>query len=193
MPSHLGVRSVVALIMLAGPSKPVTGEEAGRPAVAVQVFNHARVPAETLTRAQAHVARIYRGTGVEVLWTDAAGTDAPGRFAIKLIIKPKASGSRVMGTAIGDTRGAGGTAFVYRDRVLDVAHERDLVDARVLAYAMAHEMGHLLLPYPAHATTGMMRAEWDSEDFRHIATGWLRFTPVQASAIRAKASGCCGR
>ena len=104
--------------------------------------------------------------GVEVLWTDAPATNAHGRFVIHLIIRPKASRPRMMGNALGDSHGTGGTAFVYRDRVLDVARARDLEVARVLAYAMAHEMGHLLLPYPSHAITGIMQADWDGARFR---------------------------
>jgi hypothetical protein len=56
---------------------------------------------------------------------------------------------------------------------------------------MAHEMGHLLLPAPAHAPSGIMRAAWDGDDLRHIANGSLQFTPAQQTAIRVKASTCC--
>jgi hypothetical protein len=61
----------------------------------------------------------------------------------------------------------------------------------VLAYAIAHEIGHLLLPEPAHSPFGIMRADWDGDDLRHIASGSLQFTAGQADAIRAKVSGCC--
>jgi hypothetical protein len=96
-----------------------------------------------------------------------------------------------MGTAIGEIHETGGSAFVFYDRVLTSAHDREQDVARVLAYAMAHEMGHLLLPPPAHSPVGIMRSEWDSDDLRHIASGSLQFTALQANAIRAKASGCC--
>jgi hypothetical protein len=57
-----------------------------------------------------------------------------------------------------------------------------------LAYAMAHEIGHLLLPAPSHAISGIMNADWDGHDFRDMAAGGLRFTAAQANAIRARAS-----
>ena len=148
MAGHLGFRSFLAAIMLTGLGDPVAGEPAGPPTIVVEVFDHAGVSAETLTRAKHDVSRIYRDLGVEVLWTDAAAKDAHGRFIIHLMIRPNASRPRVMGKALGDSHDTGGTAFVYRDRVVDVARGRDLAVARVLAYAMAHEMGHLLLPYP---------------------------------------------
>jgi hypothetical protein len=98
---------------------------------------------------------------------------------------------RVMGIALGDRHDVGGSAFVFRDRVTHVARERQQDVARVLGYAMAHEMGHLLLPYPAHSTNGIMRAEWNGDDLRHIADGSMLFTPAQATLIRAQAAGCC--
>jgi hypothetical protein len=60
-----------------------------------------------------------------------------------------------------------------------------------LAYAMAHEMGHLLLPFPAHADAGIMRSGWNGDDLRHMANGSLQFTPAQTAALRLKASTCC--
>jgi hypothetical protein len=111
---------------------------------------------------------------------------AHGRFVIHLIVRPKAARHRMMGSALGDSRNTSGTAFVYRDRVVDVARSRNVDVPRLLAYAMAHEMAHLLLPYPSHAATGTMHADWSGDEFRDIAAGLLRFAPTQASAIRAK-------
>lgn len=188
MAGHRGFRSLVAAIMLAGLSDAVAGEEAGRPTIIVELFDHAGLSAATLTQAKNDVSRIYGDVGVEVLWTDVAGKDAHGRFVIHLMIRPRAARPRVMGSAFSNPHGTGGTAFVYRDRVLDVARSRDVDVARVLAYAMAHEMGHLLLPYPSHAAAGIMHADWDGDELRDMAAGSLRFTPAQANAIRAKAS-----
>ena len=187
MAGHLGVQSVVAAIILAGLSHPVVGEEAGRPTIVVAVFDHAGIPADTLAQAKTDVSRIYGDVGVDVLWTDAAASDAHGRFVIRLIVREKAARPRMMGNALGDSRNTSGTAFVYRDRVVDVARSRSVDVPRLLAYAMAHEMAHLLLPYPSHAATGIMHADWSGEEFRDIAAGLLRFAPTQASAIRAKA------
>jgi hypothetical protein len=90
-----------------------------------------------------------------------------------------------------ETHETGGTAFVFYDRVLRSAHDRHQDIARVLASAMAHEMGHLLLPASAHSPSGIMRADWDGDDLRRIASGSLQFTAAQVDAIRVKVSGCC--
>jgi len=187
MARHLGFWSLVAAIILTALGRPVAGADLTQAGVVVEVYDHAGVSVETLTRAKSDVSRIYADMGVEVLWTGAPATNAHGRFVIHLIIRPKASRPRMMGNALGDSRGTGGTAFVYHERVLHVARARDLEVARVLAYAMAHEMGHLLLPYPSHSIAGIMQADWDGHDFRDMAAGSLAFTPAEASAIRARA------
>ncbi|PYQ76467.1 MAG: hypothetical protein DMG04_03735 [Acidobacteria bacterium] len=37
----------------------------------------------------------------------------------------------------------------------------------MLALAMAHEIGHVLLPPPGHSTSGIMRPTRDGDDIRH--------------------------
>jgi hypothetical protein len=177
------------MLGLAGQAQP-----AGRPSVAVVAYNQAGVAADILTRAKIEIARIYGEAGVEVIWMDPAAVEPAGRFAMRLLLRPHAvnASGLVMGTAIGDVHNTGGSAFVFYDRVLQSAHERRQDVAGVLAYAVAHEMGHLLLPSPAHSELGIMRADWDGDDLRRISTGVLQFTAVQMSAIRVKASTCCG-
>ena len=145
MARRLEFRSL-GMIVLTALSQPIAAGEAGRPAIVVEVFDHAGLSVETLTQAKGEASRIYRDVGVEILWTNAE--NAQGRFVNRLIIRPTPPCPRMMGNALGNSHGTGGTAFVYRDRVLDVARSRNLEVARVLAYTMAHEMGHLLLPYP---------------------------------------------
>ena len=167
-------------------------EAASRPSIAVVAYNQAAVTADTLTRAKAEISRIYGEAGVDVIWVDHAAGEQAGTFTIRLLIRRAVTvpGS-VMGSVAGDTHETGGLASVFYDRALQSAHQRRQDVARVLAYAVAHEMGHLLLPYPAHAPSGIMRAAWDGDDLRHMADGSLQFTPAQQTAIHLKASTCC--
>ena len=97
----------------------------------------------------------------------------------------------VLGTVLGSANEQQGTAFVFYEPVLRLVHtgERDV--AQVLGYAMAHEIGHLLLPGPAHASTGIMHEGWDTDDVRRIVSGALAFTSAQDVLIRAKLDSCC--
>ena len=54
----------------------------------------------------------------------------------------------------------------------------------MLAYVIAHEIGHLLLPGNAHSPTGVMQAGWDKALVHDAARGSLTFTEAQAARIR---------
>jgi hypothetical protein len=188
MAAHRHVARAFTVVILAGSGDLAEAAETGSATIVVKLSNQAGVAGGTLAEAQSQVSRIYADVGVEVLWTDAAAAHADGRFVVNLMIRTKPPRPRMMGHAFGDARDTGGTAFVYRDRVEEVARARDVDPATVLAFAMAHEMGHLLLPAPSHAVAGIMRANWDGQNFRDMAARSLRFTPVQGNAIRVKAS-----
>jgi hypothetical protein len=105
----------------------------------------------------------------------------------------------VAATALGATPSTpeyrGLMAYVFYNRVeriarmyLNTSRKRgnyDIDNVTVLAHAMAHEIGHLLLPY-GHAATGLMRAEWDAKDLRLAVHGRLNFTTQEAELIRAR-------
>jgi hypothetical protein len=188
--SFIGIGAVIAMTF-AGTHTAASGEHPVL--LAVVVYNQAAVPLEVLKKARGTISSIYREADVNVMWIDPASAAAGANFTIRLLIRPRAINAQrsLMGSALGDTHETGGSAFVYYDRVLRSAHERQQDVVGVLAYAMAHEMGHLLLPAPAHAPSGIMRGAWDGDDLRHIASGSLKFTPAQQAAIRMKALTTC--
>jgi len=55
----------------------------------------------------------------------------------------------------------------------------------VLAYASAHEVGHLLLRTQAHALRGPMKGAWDRSDDQAIAQNDFRFNTLNALAQKA--------
>ena len=55
--------------------------------------------------------------------------------------------------------------------------------ALLLGLAIAHEVGHLLLPHNSHSHRGIMRARWDRRDLEFAAAD-LVFTAQQAKSIR---------
>jgi predicted SprT family Zn-dependent metalloprotease len=56
--------------------------------------------------------------------------------------------------------------------------------ADVMGGVVAHEIGHLLLGSHAHASTGIMRAQWRGEDLHKLVKGELLFTAEQAAQMR---------
>jgi hypothetical protein len=76
-------------------------------------------------------------------------------------------------------------AYVFFDRVREFADRGHLDAWIVLGCAIAHELGHLLLPVNAHAADGIMRARWDSHLIGR-AGGFLSFAPDQARLLRMR-------
>jgi hypothetical protein len=122
-------------------------------------------------------------------------SNSTGTFVIQMMIRRRASEpASAAESVMGMTPEAGengGTASVFYDQVLRMAHHYRQPVEELLAIAVAHEMGHVLLPPPGHAPTGIMRPVWDGRDIRHAVLGSLTFTPTQAALIQAKVSGCC--
>jgi hypothetical protein len=139
------------------------------------------------------VEQPFVDAGVSLTWTDVR---VPGTFPIHVIIRrepgggPGGSSPSAFGTTIGDDHSQGGSSFIFYDRVLKFAHAHARGVDVILAYAIAHEFGHVLLPAPAHTKDELMKAEWSDDDLRHLAGAW-HFTPSQKAAMQFKLSSCC--
>ena len=154
----------------------------------VVVHNTAAVPDDTLASARTEVERIFATVSVTIAWVTAI---EPGTFGIQVTLRrqpgggPGAMAPSALGTTVGDDHRQGGSSFVFYERVLRFAHDhRRSVDV-ILAYAIAHEMGHVLLPAPAHTATGLMKAQWSDDDIRHLASDPQLFTVGQTALIRS--------
>jgi hypothetical protein len=53
----------------------------------------------------------------------------------------------------------------------------------VLGYAIAHELGHVLLHSDAHARTGLMKGTWSEPDWQRAAVRVIAFSPAEAQQI----------
>ncbi len=76
-------------------------------------------------------------------------------------------------------------ATIFHDRVLTVAQRADLDYRVLLGRAMAHEIGHLLLPASGHSMTGLMRGVWtDAELTLNRREDWT-FAPAERKRLQA--------
>jgi len=157
------------------------------------LHNHAQIPRPIVSRAEEEVSRVYKQVGVTTVWVDGhAALHPAGRdLELMVIINSQAGDQRpfagdVMGRAPGSPLEQGRIAFAFYDPVERFARTYRVDVAVVLGYVMAHEIGHLLLPFGTHSETGVMRARWDSPQARHAIMGRLQFTPEQAEFIRKK-------
>jgi hypothetical protein len=164
----------------------------------------APIPPTALRQAKTAVVRIYRIAGVQVVWQGCISTaeDTPSDpaegasrrcpLALTIVILPRSMTERLqpdedtMGMAPGTATERGQRAYVFYDRIDETSHFFSADLGQVLGHAIAHEIGHLLLPYPAHSRTGLMRSTWVSKDFQDLARGAFVLTAEQAALLRSR-------
>lgn len=61
---------------------------------------------------------------------------------------------------------------------------------RLLAWSLAHEIGHYLLATPRHTTTGLMRRAFLPEDLIGVREAAVSLTPVESGRLQAWAAAC---
>jgi hypothetical protein len=92
-----------------------------------------------------------------------------------------------LGDALVDTASADAIlATVYLDRVVRVAKAARMDTRTLLGYAIAHELGHLLLASSSHNTRGLMRPIWRDEELRSARSADWSFTAQEIAAIRRR-------
>jgi hypothetical protein len=112
---------------------------------------------------------------------------AANEVAIRFVRLPHAAAQDLvtLGDSLVDTRlRVGSLATIYVDRVATLASRCQVEMQTLLARAVAHEIGHLLLGTTAHASTGLMRAAWSQAAIRRTDTTDWTFTTPDARALR---------
>ena len=151
------------------------------PAIHLQMDNDADVPAAILRNSQDQVARIFADAGLGVEWTETGP-----RFTVQIVASALGyarASSPVMGVALRKPDGA--TAQIFFNQVQGFARTCHVDVSTLLAYVIAHEIGHLLLPRMPHSATGLMKADWDKALVREATAGSLTFTDAQIKRILA--------
>ena len=172
----------------------VTAEAAERAAsrITILVYNYAGMPADTLTRAEGEMARIFHHTGVDAIWRDCLldfrskndPCPAPSpltpalRFQSQFQLVPDAVHLSTVGFSVGYF------ATVSVDYAEELARAGMGALHEVLAHIAAHELGHILLPGNAHAVSGIMKAAFSLDDWALARQGRLFFAPKQAEFMR---------
>ena len=86
----------------------------------------------------------------------------------------------------GDAATPGFVASVFYHRVESLAVELGCARAVILGYAMAHEIGHLLLGTSSHSPQGIMRGQWTEKELLSASAGRFGFFPQQGAKMRAE-------
>jgi hypothetical protein len=175
------------------------GAELAMLPLTVRVYDSAGLPEATRTAALGIAGAALAGAHIDTVWRRCdvihgnLGCDAPlssGELVIRIVGIPAVQPNTrwlVLGNALLERpSGEGRLATIYANRVEVLAHAATVDVARLLGYAIAHELGHLLLATADHSRHGLMRAVWSDERVRRALDEDWRFTDREIAAIRGR-------
>jgi hypothetical protein len=183
-----GRRSLVAGVALAGVLGGVPVDGRDDVAVTVHAENYAAVPPGDWDLVTREVEDIYRAAGVTLKWAGPLRVpmrevprDGVRRVALVVlnIQEPFAGSARDTADVLGRAAPELSRAWVFANRVTEITKAGSIDADLLLARAVAHEIGHLLLGSMDHAPGGIMRAGLPLE-----VVGFFRFSEEQATRIR---------
>jgi hypothetical protein len=179
--------------------------------ITLHVYNYAHVTEKRWLEAKKQATAIFRKAGVETVWRHvplspenrtSVNQIQPPSFNssplhLRIYLIPRSRAKRMeerLGLAKDNVFGLtprtpdgrpGRLAYVFYHRIREFVVERTIFEqeALLLGLAIAHEIGHLLLPHNSHSRSGIMRARWDRQDLRFAAAD-LVFTAQQAKSIQ---------
>jgi hypothetical protein len=171
-------------------------EAAGNSGITIRFFNYAHVPAKILNSAKDRITAIYQITGIGMNWIECpVGDQDPSAYAactevwdathLFLHLLPKATKTTKV-EKVGESLLGARMAKIYWDRVREQAVRLQVEPEWILAYVIAHEVGHLLLGSNSHSPTGIMAGKWGREEIINISQFGLNFASQQAELIRAE-------
>jgi hypothetical protein len=181
----------------------LSAERPAQPHITVWVYNYAGIDGEALARAKEEAGRILVQAGIEAAWVDcprmASEVDRhpdcvglPKFLGLVLRLRPGVAPktlvgrSSVFGYALLPEGGGFGTyADVYAGGADLLANGSESLSGVMLGHLMAHELGHLLLGTPDHATAGIMGCPWGRPETEGAAQGRLLFNRGEAKRMRA--------
>lgn len=205
----LAVAMANAYVSVTLGSEPDLGDRnftAAKQHVQIRVFNVARVPRRDLSRAEGEVSRIFAEAQIEVRWVEGALDDdaalvtdqsannttptgcRAARHARELRLQllphaPQGVATGTLGYSL-PCAAFGVDSTIFIDQCEGVTYQSLASFSKVLAYSMAHELGHLLLRSNEHSPTGLMRARWDK-------ASWIRATVAGFTIDREQAQRMC--
>jgi hypothetical protein len=176
--------SCLAAVMVSGGTTPALAETDPAPVLRVILDDRSVGAGPHLARARLVASRIFEAAGVRLVWIPASGATGtePSTIRVVVISGRRANDvvsvpSQVLGLAVKPAN----RIYVRHDRVAVIALSYGLAVGSFEGLVMAHELGHLLLPYSGHAPHGLMSAA-----MRPPRThGLLTFSESEAAAIRA--------
>ena len=182
-----------------GQTLPTTLTPPGTSGIVVRVYEVDVLGAEMKSNALHIAAGTLSAAEITVIWRECplAGVSPAcqgpiaGEFVLRIVRSPAQHHDE--GLPLGDTFVDTSTASavlstVYLDRVARVAAAADVDPAALLGYAIAHEVGHLVMASTDHSRSGLMRPVWSAAELRaRRSTDW-GFTAADIASMANRLS-----
>src|SRR5262245_36055746 len=198
------VGSVAMLVlMIPGAVRADSVEAPSRPLLVIRTYNISQVSRGSLRIGEGSAAAIWKDVTSVVLWLycgvknlepigespRCGQTLASNELILRILTKGEVGDARNVSMGFSTVSRtpedhASILSTVFADVVALVAHAARVDATRLLAYAIAHEIGHLLLNSAQHSNAGLMRALWSSSELQaNRSTDWV-FLSEDAEKMR---------
>ncbi len=162
--------------------------------ITVRLFNRSGLAASPLVEGEKQAEEILQRAGIHVVWLNCPTgiqecIEPPNSTHLVLTILKQGSamgGEDMLGLAVQDAEGSGTYCYVFENKLNQISGQLHTNISRLLGYAMAHELGHLLKGSHSHSTTGVMSALWSRYELEQLARGALAFTLEDASLMQVR-------
>jgi hypothetical protein len=169
-----------------------------QPFITILVSNHSDASRQLILEAESDASQVFERAGLAVDWIN-CGQNAdsssesrclrqvgPNDLVVRIVPRARTLPRWVFGVSF-LSEGVGAYADVFLDHVKGIQEDhKETPLARVVGHVVAHEVGHLLLGTTVHSDTGIMQADWETDQLRKISMGRLLFSPEESRQICAR-------
>jgi hypothetical protein len=159
----------------------------------VRVFNRSGMAVSALEDGETQAVEVLQG--LQVQWSNCSesgqqclGRTSPRNLVLTILKQGSAmGGGDMLGLAVQNADGSGAYCYVFENKLNEISGRMHIPMSRLLGYAMAHELGHLLKGSHSHSPAGVMSGLWSKYELEQLARGSLSFTREDLLIIRAHA------
>jgi hypothetical protein len=162
--------------------------------VAVDVYLSDRDDSSILMgpAATAVASGIFKGIGVRLKWHRGEVRAArsshrdgaiPPAFGVCMVERAPDSASASALASAELLASPGAEITVYKERFLRFLADHPSFKEAAAGYVLAHELAHVMQGVPQHSESGVLKAQWSTDDFRQMVLHKLAFTTLDVELI----------
>lgn len=176
MGGTMKLTAMTTMMLIGAMAEGTTGPTADR---TVTVYVEGSAAPVVVKQAKVIAAKMFAEIGVTIEWRSfGRGVPAP---EIQIRLSQQTPDTMRPGTLAYALPYEGTHVRVFYDRIAENA-ARDLVPI-LLAHVLVHEITHMLQRVGRHSDRGIMKANWDEQDYSHMRSSPLTFTDVDIDLI----------